>query len=252
MENEKKDQVPPADSDKALDSVVENMSAVNPDVIGKKTEAVPDSELKEKETSFSPDNPKPKKRKPVKGVTDKHGNPFDPEIHESDSEGKPLINSKDGYLRIKPGRKKNAESKRPAASPRPAAASSAPAAETEEMITQRKYAAHISAALFTRIGVMIFGPEWQPRKDQAQGIDEHAEIAGYFEKYFEVKEINDIPPGAALAIGLIGYGAMRLHLPETKSRVSKIVDAIKVRLFNAWNWIKKIRERKTTAPVSAS
>ncbi len=247
MEPEKEKKLPSGDADMALDSVVSNMSKVNPDVVT--AHEKPEPAAPEKDPAFSPDKPRAAKRKPVKGVTDKHGNPFDPEIHEADTDGKPLINSKDGYLRIKPGRKKNAQAKRPAAaSPRPAA-SPAPAVESPETATQRKYAAHISAALFIRVGMMIFGPEWQPRKDEAQGIDEQSEIAGYFEKYFEVKEINDIPPGAALAIGLIGYGAMRLHLPETKSRMGKIIDAIKMRLFSAWNWMKKIRERKRPVPV---
>lgn len=234
------------DSDKALDSVVSNMSQINPDVLNREKKEVPDSVL-QTEKGFSPDKPKEKKRKPVKGVTDKHGQPFNPEIHESDSEGRPVINKKDGFLKLKPGRHKNPDRQYSGASPK-AAASPSSQVEIDEVLTQRRYAAEISSSLFINTGVMVFGQEWLPRKSDQ--IDEHRDVTGYFEKYFEVKGISDIPPGLALALGLIGYGAVRLHLPETRSRMQIIVDALKVKMFKAWNWIKKIRTKKNASHVN--
>lgn len=227
-------------TDIALETVTEKMSVVNPDVTNQKKEPI--EELPQSDSGFSPENKPPRKRKPVKGVTDKHGSPFDASIHESTSDGQPIINKKDGFLKLKPGRhKKNNLGGGYSRESSPKAAAPAMSQEETQILTQRRYAANISSAVFIKLGIAVFGDEWQPRKDDQ--IDEQAELAVYFEKYFEVKEINDIPPGAALALGLIGYGAVRMHLPKTQSRMSQILEGAKIKIWQGWNFFKNYFSR---------
>lgn len=231
--------LPEKNADDALNAVVGNMSTINPDVLNAPKKETPQEPVAD--DGYSPDKPRPKKRKPVKGVTDKHGEPFNADLHEVDAEGRPVINKKDGFLKMKPGRPKNPESQaRPQAGK--GASPSSQVVEDSEVLTQRRYAADISSAMYIKIGMMIFGDEWTPRKDEK--IDEQKELSNYFEKYFEVKGVNDIPPGAALALGLFGYAAVRLHLPQTRSRLQIIVDGLKVRAFKLWNYLKQIRSKK--------
>lgn len=242
VEEIKQPTLPEKNADDALNAVVGNMSPIDPDVMNApKQEAQPEQVSGD---GYSPDKPRPKKRKPVKGVTDKHGEPFNADLHEVDAEGRPVINKKDGFLKMKPGRPKNPASQaRP--QPEKGASPSAQVVEDSEILTQRRYAADISSAMYIKIGMMIFGDEWMPRKDEK--LDEQKELSTYFEKYFEVKGVNDIPPGAALALGLFGYAAARLHLPQTRSRLQIIVDGLKVRAFKLWNYLKQIRSKKNAS-----
>lgn len=246
IEIEKESEIKADDSEKALNDVAENLSPVNPDVFNRdKKENSAESNIPDPDSYQKPHG---RLRKPVKGVTDKRGNPFNEDLHESDENGTPIINKKDGFLKMKPGRPK--ATKKTQSKPfqnKKGASSPQPKIESVEDVQHRRYISEISATGFIKLGLLIFGEEWLPRKDEK--IDEHGELCMQFERYYSVKGVSDIPPGAALAIGLGSYALVRLHLPKTRSGFGKLWDGFKLRIYKLFNYIKKNR-RKSNASQS--
>jgi hypothetical protein len=72
------------------------------------------------------------------------------------------------------------------------------------------------------IMTMIFGGEWQPKT-----TEEREQVVAALTRYFEVKNIRDIPPGAALTLVLLTYSAVRLKEPKTASKLKL-----------GWTWAK--------------
>lgn len=156
---------------------------------------------------------------------DSDGNPFDPSIHVTDSEGNPVLTST-GKLRKRPGRKGGAAS---------GARSqvSAPSATTQFSGQDKTRASGVQTArMMTGVAVMLGGDEWRPMKSKEHGIDEQASLEEAFADYFEAKEMDDIPPGLALTMVMLSYAAPRFAMPKTKSRVSKVKDWFAAKYFN--------------------
>jgi len=255
------------ESDKNLGAVAENMSPVNPDV----------TEAAQAETVVLPGEPvqaspvdtvvvpKKKRLKPVRGMTDRKGRDFDPALHEVDSSGNPRINARDGYISIKPGRHGHGKNNRSVVDgsddfkrggvhsgnvSRGASASDDVRSDNDEV--QRLNAARVSAAVFVNTGVVVFGNEWLPKVEN--GVDENLNLVKAFDDYYRVKGVADIPPGAALVLALLGYGASRLQLPQTRSRFEVILNGVKVGAFKfargAFEFFKKIGVRKNGSHVN--
>lgn len=189
--------------DKHLDAITGNMSEVNPDII-------------QQEPPKSPNKmPSPAPEFVNNGAKDRQGRSFDPSLHEVDATGNPRLN-RDGFLACKPGRPgKTGRIRSQESSQVPPPGSAQPSPNITEDI-KRQNTAKISAGLFIQIGVGFFGEEWLPQK--MQGIDERENLVILFDDYYRSKGLSDIPPGAALALGLCGYAVARLHLPTTRSR----------------------------------
>lgn len=160
---------------------------------------------------------------------DAAGNPFDPDLHVTDSEGAPVL-TKTGKLRRRPGRK-SADSKKPGGRVGGLSVPDDSARRLREQARANGIAA--AQATFT-LGVAIGGTEWAPMRDDERGIDERAYMESAYAEYFEAKGLQDIPPGVALTIALTSYAAQRFTMPKTQTRMQR-----------AKEWIaKKIAARK--------
>lgn len=226
----------------ALNLVTGDMSRVNPDVYNRDDSN--NAENIDSKLSESAEIQKKKKRRPVKGLTDKHGNPFDYSLHEVGKDGSPVINKKDGFLKMKPGRPKRIlpKSYKGGHSNTGIPSQGKSLNSSSPVLSERRYSAEIYASLFAQGGVFLFGDEWIPRKDEK--IDELKSLSDSIEKYLAVKNVKDLPPGASLALGLIGYAAVRMHLPKTKTKFEKIIDNVKIRVYHSINYLKNLFKGK--------
>lgn len=248
-----------------LDAVAENMSKVNPDVIQRQTE---EAAQPEETAPAATEAPKPAK----KALTDRQGRAFDPALHEVMPNGSPRIN-RDGYIAGKPGRpgkfKQAHESRQEPAPGDPAQAS--PQVQPDREATDRLHTAAFSSMMFINLGVGIFGEEWLPIK--SGDIDERQDLTNKFDAWYKTMGVSDLPPGVALALGLVGYAAIRLYKPNTQTRMKFIMNGIKNtvgKFFGSiFGWFKKLfkgakahashvnprdhgdRKDNTGAPVSA-
>jgi len=152
---------------------------------------------------------------PEKGQVDDHGNAFDPNIHLKDSEGNPK-KTKTGKFRKKPGVNK------------PQSQQSGSGDKDNAQQFGADQAAWMATNMFINTGVGVFGKEWYPQK--SGGIDEQAYLQTSFQQYFEAKGVYDIPPGWALAIAMTSYAAPRFRMPDTRTRMQKIGDALKYKI----------------------
>lgn len=155
---------------------------------------------------------------------DADGRAFDPRLHLTDEHGKPKL-TKAGKLRKKrqPKGSKVADvnREREQAAKRIAARQSGKAAANAMLM----------------FGVAIGGEEWHPRVEKSIGLDEREMLETGFADYFEAKEMEDIPPGVALAICVSAYSLPRLTMPNTQSRLSK------AKAWTAAKWV-SLRERR--------
>lgn len=149
------------------------------------------------------------------GLSDRYGNAFDPLKHETNPDGTPRLTNA-GNLARKRGR--GAES---------FVAGPAPYAQPGPRIAG-KYAAEL---MFT-VGQLIGGDEWVPLIDEKVGLNERAGLTDAFGAYFEAQGWDDIPPGYALTIALVGYVSPRLFMPKTKSRLTRIKEWVVARYVN--------------------
>ena len=149
-------------------------------------------------------------------LKDKDGNVFDPSIHASDKDNKPVL-TKTGRFRKKSGRKVHSPQKQEVkAGTNPAGSYQAACAAT---------------GLFIQTGIGLFGDEWYPQEIPDYGNEEQM-LTGAFTRYFEAKEITDFPPNVALVMALSQYALVRATMPKTKSRLSKMKDLFAAKFLN--------------------
>lgn len=229
-------------TDSVLDSVVGNMSQVNPDV--KKQGSSP-SETPE--NSPIKNEGRARRRVPKKGVTDKHGNPFDDNLHEVDLlTGKPKVNKKDGYLKMKAGRPKSSKKhvkatiEAPKVEGDPAAFAGSPSQEFNDHAMECAATAELAVDTFINGGRYFFGDEWAPV--QKEGYDERGQLVKNLDRYFRVKGIKDVPPGVAVLGGFVSYAFLRIHKPKTKTAFEKLLDKAKFGIFKLFEFLKGKRK----------
>lgn len=144
-----------------------------------------------------------------------HG--FDPDIHVTDVDGNPVKN-KDGTWRKKRGRKVSDPTRQ----------------ESREL-------AVVTVETMERVAVLAISPEWVMMKDE--GIDEKAGLVTAFDRFYDAHDIDDIPPGVALAIACGSYVIPRLAMEQTKKKFGGLTG--KVRL-----WWHNRKKRKLEEQVS--
>lgn len=125
---------------------------------------------------------------------------FDPSIHATNDDGTPRL-TKTGKLRLRPGAKSrlNAGLNLPGEKPPP---------------TEYDVAGHAAAMIFVTTGTILLGADFQPENE-----GEHEQVANAFACWCEANNINDVPPGIALAIALSGYIGKRLYKPTVSERL---------------------------------
>ncbi len=138
-------------------------------------------------------------------IVDRAGNPFNSEVHETDAQGAPRLN-KDGTVKKKRGNKGGKKSSL--------------VAEAPGIPSATKTGQAIADGIFS-LGILIFGSDGQPIKNDEYGLDERSNMYGAWGRYCEAKDIKDFPPGVAVAMATIGYFLPRLFSEKAKPRFAK-------------------------------
>jgi len=197
------------------------------------------------------------------GLKDKHGRPFNPDIHFFDEKANfPRLNKTGkaaGKIAIKrnvkkPGKhSKVAWPKKPR--PDPGAVEHVTDPEQEKKAEVKKssmtpdMAAKVAAAVTFRMGVLIGGEEFEPRTDSQTGLNEADFMRQSYKDYFEAKGVTEVSPGWILAIALTTYVAPRLTMPKTQTRLQRISKS----LARGAMWIKhKLSGRAKTDGARAN
>lgn len=152
---------------------------------------------------------------------DTAGQVFNEEIHSIDKDGNPSMTGS-GKFRLKKRRKEVA---------------------TDEDL-QRKSVAETSVGLFITLGVTLFGDEWIP--DEKTKETEQLVIA--FDNYYKAAGVCYLPPSLGLVVALGAYSLKRITQKNTQSKLGKVKDAIKVKLFNLF----RRKRKQQTQPIQAT
>lgn len=209
---------------KLIDNLVDEMAEPRDDI------AFVRAGIAEQEVAApEPDSKGPDSRGPV----DKYNRPFDPEIHAQKG-GKPVLN-KDRTIRIKAGKGKPSGRANPKYGEKhPGKGRTSIHKESTigrsgpgmpDVDVTASYAAcgvTVAEGVFI-IGRAIGGDEWTP------DASERSYMVDAWTKYFESKQIADIPPGLILVTALVSYAAPRFSKPVTQGRVKR-----------AMVWLKKV------------
>lgn len=159
-------------------------------------------------------------------LKDKNGFSFDPEIHETKKDGTPKL-SKNNILCRRPGRRAGASKSRVFAGPQKP--------EDKAEVLPGSENAHYEAAgramaqTVFGVGVMLFGEEWRPMRQEQVGLDEAAQMQDAWADYFRARGVVDVPPGVAVGIAMVSYALPRFGMPKTRSRLGALVDRWKGR-----------------------
>jgi len=191
---------------------------------------------------------------------DKHGNAFDPAIHDAKR-----VLKKDGTFRLKrgrgaPTRHKTAPPKQPSSVNIPNRQGQGPtqAAPSPTTITNEAAAAQF-AGLTVTMGMAIGGNDFKPHVDPKSGIDEMGMLTQTYKQYFDAKGgAVDLPPSMILLGGLAMYCLPRFQMPATKTRFSRFVAWAKrgfsdsKKKSKASKVVKSTKEADTAEPVKAA
>lgn len=138
---------------------------------------------------------------------------FDPSIHETDDNGNPRL-TKDGAYRRKRGQK--------------AKKGTIPVSQNTTTFTTEADTKPVdyrgTAIFFTGIVFStcesLFGKSWKPNSQESENINTAAE------RFCAANDIQDLPPGIALAVAFGMYALPRLQDPETKERIRAMGESI--------------------------
>lgn len=153
---------------------------------------------------------------------DAEGTVFDPAIHSIRRDGSPSI-TKTGKFR----RRKGADKIQSPQGPR--SQINIPGAGTLDL-DEPSPLAKTAALGYIQTGVTLFGPEWLP--DAAKKEQEFLTHA--FHEFFEAHEMDDLPPGLALAVACFAYAAPRFYQPQTQSRLGQFWRATKAAVAHTY------------------
>ena len=171
---------------------------------------------------------------------------FNPSIHETDENGRPVFNAKGGY-RKKRGRK-------PGFSPSSSSSKNTGKAGQNESVSASNgtgtdsmpdYSAtgKILAGLFFGVTTSMIGPEWEP------SVSENENITNATVRYCEAMEISDIPPGIALLLCVGMYAAPRFQHPNTRAKLRSAMESVGV--VKKKNPLKDVKPEDMPSPVSS-
>lgn len=213
--------------DSATESAAEEIISQMPDVQEHAIQAA--------ESERAASNPPPA---PEGAQVDEFGTPFNPEIHT----GSKL---KNGRWRERKKKDGAASPKSVIGIPKQSTGNAAPVGPSQDEISARAAGVAAAGSIFM-LGMMFGGEEWAPITDP---IDEKSNMEKAFGDYFVAKGVQDFPPGAALAIVLLGYAAPRFTMPKTRQRASSIKEWIAIRITK-WKVKREFKRRNIRANVS--
>lgn len=162
---------------------------------------------------------------------------FDPEIHEVDPVTGQPARRRDGTFKLKRGKGSPKVPRKTTVTPRPSVLIpgeeekklEAKAAEAADLAKQREALSAMVVDGVTGSVAMVLGEDWVLAKDKNNAERNH--LIDATSVYLESTGVNDIPPGALLALAICMYAAPRLSTPKTQNRLAALLQAIK-RWFN--------------------
>lgn len=89
---------------------------------------------------------------------------------------------------------------------------------------QRKNAAAAAAVLIQTTGMMLAGDEGKMQREEFSAVSES------FDRFFEVKGINDFPPGISLGLALGGYYVRVLTTEKTRPKLALFFSWVKSKI----------------------
>lgn len=146
---------------------------------------------------------------------DAAGNLFDRDLHSVDTDGQPKL-TKNGYFRFKRGAKANPDRARGINIP----------GQGELSLDEPSPLAKTAALGYIQTGVMVFGAEWLPDPTKR----EQEFLTQAFHDFFVAHEMEDLPPGLALAVACFAYAAPRMHQPATQSKLHQISTWVQLKI----------------------
>ena len=135
----------------------------------------------------------------TENLFDNYNRSFNPQFHIVDDDGKPELTKK-GKLRVKKGQ-----------SPSKIAKAGVPSQQPESY----KQCAQVVCGSIFGFGQLVAGEDAKPSPDQAQFMVDS------YERYFEVKGIEDIPPGLAVFLSTAAY-AIPVAIKAMNRKESKL------------------------------
>ncbi len=97
---------------------------------------------------------------------------------------------------------------------------------------QRKMAANVATDATFSVGMILGGTPAKPLVDPKTGVDERFQLFCAWDNYLKAKNINDIPAGVALAIGLSGYFIRVSMLEATRQKTRSFWGKMKDKIVN--------------------
>lgn len=152
------------------------------------------------------DEPSTSKVNPV----DDHGNAFDPSVHATGADGKGVL-LKSGHWRKKRGAAKSAGRNGVVM----------PGMAPGDIST--KVGGQMADSVFM-MGILIGGDEWAPIVDEKTGVNERLQMREAFIAYCHENNVQEFPPGVALAMAMAAYVMPRFAMPKTRTRFSRFKD----------------------------
>lgn len=179
------------------------------------------------------------------GPVDKYGDTFDPDKHQTESDGSPKL-SKAGKLCLRPGnRSKSRTSKKagtndskvftPGSQAVNPATGLSPAQEQQARVTGK-----VAASLLVNVSMMVGGQDFAPRVVPEQNFDEMAVLESGFADYLIATGKTDLPPGVALTTVVAMYMLPRFTMKTTQTRAK----AVGGKIYTWWQNRKLKKQRK--------
>lgn len=156
-------------------------------------------------------------------LRDRKGREFNPDIHVTDENGKPILLN-DGSIKSKRGRRSGSVSHVHKEAPASADESAAAGAAIAESIF----------LLCRSIGGEAFTPI------ERDNINERAMMTSAWQRYCEAKGISEIPPSLFVGVAMMTYVGPRLSEPTVRERIGGAFGRLR-------NWWRNRKARKAEA-----
>jgi hypothetical protein len=197
-------EIPVGDAAKELSE----MASVMPEPV---TDAI--KAAHEKEQSIQQEN---------QNVKDNKGRPFDPNVHATDKDGRPILTTTGRFKKVSR-----------AGGP----SINIPVNESvQETVSRDSQTVAVTVVgMFIQCGYAFVGDEWLPEK--SKDFDEEKNLINVTAKYCDSIGLRDLPPGLVCATAFIAYGLRRVTRPKTKTVVQKLTEGFQQMIYKGWVFI---------------
>lgn len=184
-------------ADNLLSEMVNDMPEVNDEAIQSAQEEI-----------------KQQKENPSLIYRDRYGRNFDPNIHGTGADGKPLL-TRDGNLRVVRRKAKGGIN----------IPQQTQDFQNVQLDAKRRVSAEMLANMYIQGGISLFGDDWKPEKQA--GYDEREFLVQATDDYFKEAGFVEPPAWAVIIMAYGMYGIKRLSKPRVKTTFQRAVEGTK-------------------------